>query len=126
MAKYKLQTPGSPVTGVIDTDRGAHIPADPANRDWQDYLAWLAEPGSPTNVPDPADVFVEDWDNTGRYLRDQKLTATDWTQLDDAPLDVGSPTKRNEFKTYRQDLRDLPATYPDYSTVVWPTEPTYP
>lgn len=125
MAKYKLQT-GSPIPGVIDTDVGAFIPNDSANRHWKEYQEWLTQ-GSPLNVPDPADVFVEDWDNTGRTLRDRKLADTDWTQLADAPLDVGgSPTKRTEFARYRQELRDLPATYPDYGTVVWPTEPTYP
>ena len=120
MAKYKLTD-----SGVLDTETGAHIPNDSGNRHWQEYQVWLTQ-GSPLNTADPADVFVEDWDNTGRRLRDEKLTATDWTQLADAPLDVGSPTKRNEFAVYRQALRDLPSTYPDYSAVVWPTEPTYP
>ncbi len=120
MAKYKLTD-----NGVLDTERGAHIPNDSANADWSDYQVWLTQ-GSPLNVPDAAYVFVEDWDNTGRALRDTKLTATDWTQLGDAPLDVGSPTKRKEFIGYRQELRDLPTTYPTYADVVWPTEPTYP
>jgi len=119
MAKYKLQA-GSPLPGVIDTDRGAHIPNDSANTDWQNYQIWLTE-GSPLNVPDAADVYVEDWDNAGRQLRNGMLTACDWTQLSDSPL---SGAKVAEWATYRQELRDLPATYTDYSTVVWPTEPT--
>ena len=118
MAKYKLTE-----NGVLDQETGASIPNDAGNRHWQEYQVWLTQ-GSPLNTPDSADV--PDWDSEGRGLRNSKLMATDWTQTTDAPLDTGSPTKRQEFATYRQALRDLPATYPDYSAVVWPTEPTYP
>jgi hypothetical protein len=48
MADYRLAT--SDANGpVIRTADGASIPADPANRDWVEYQAWLAE----GNVPDP-------------------------------------------------------------------------
>ena len=44
---YKLMTK----EGVIRTSDGAHIPFDPANTDYQQYLSWL-EAG---NTPQPAD-----------------------------------------------------------------------
>lgn len=42
--KYKLQS-----YGVLDTELNASIPDEPANVDWQAYLAWVAE----GNTPDP-------------------------------------------------------------------------
>ena len=58
-----------------------------------------------------------------REERDQKLLDSDWTQAPDhsSPL---SDVKKEEWTTYRQSLRNLPATvdmslWPD----VWPTEP---
>jgi hypothetical protein len=55
----------------------------------------------------------------GRSLREQRLRASDWTQMADAQL---SPQVRELWITYRQQLRDLPEVdgFPDCE---WPTEP---
>lgn len=51
------------------------------------------------------------------------LNASDWTQSADSPL---SDTKKAEWATYRQKLRDLPETYSgetDLLKIVFPTPP---
>ena len=55
-----------------------------------------------------------------RSLREGKLRECDWTQGADSPL---TDEKKAEWATYRQELRDLPATYSKVSEVVWPDDP---
>ena len=59
-----------------------------------------------------------------RSYRDAMLNSSDWTQTPDSPL---SDTKKQEWQTYRQALRDLPAAYTDIESVdevTWPTTPS--
>lgn len=65
-----------------------------------------------------------DWKIGLRIERNSLLTESDWTQTADSPL---SDSKKAEWVTYRQALRDLPSSYTDddeYSDVVFPTPPT--
>ena len=58
-----------------------------------------------------------------RQKRDSLLINSDWTQTIDCPL---TDTKKQEWQTYRQQLRDLPATYKDIESideVIFPKEP---
>ena len=43
-----------------------------------------------------------------RNKRNELLTQSDWTQVNDCPL---SDSKKQEWATYRQELRDLPSLY---------------
>ena len=59
-----------------------------------------------------------------RRLRDSKLARSDWTQIADNQL---SDSKKAEWVTYRQSLRDVPAnnsSVTDMDSVSWPTEPS--
>ena len=54
-----------------------------------------------------------------RKVRDEILSATDWTQNPDVP-----ESTRTKWVSYRQALRDLPATTSDPSNPTWPTKPS--
>ena len=63
-----------------------------------------------------------------RVERNKRLTACDWTQSRDLTL-----SNDDAWKTYRQALRDLPASaspsldsdgFLDLTSVTWPTEPS--
>ena len=59
-----------------------------------------------------------------RNKRSFLLKESDWTVGVDSPL---SDSKKAEWVTYRQQLRDLPSSYTDsdnFSDVIFPTEPT--
>ena len=66
-------------------------------------------------------INVPGWirDRRWKYLKD-----TDWAVGADSPL---SESKKAEWISYRQALRDMPATYADETdieNVVWPTRPS--
>ena len=62
-----------------------------------------------------------DLDMSGvRGQRNGLLRGSDWTQIGDATL--GDHTAE-EWRTYRQALRDVPQTYSRVSEVVWPEDP---
>ena len=79
-----------------------------------DGSAWAVE-DVPTPEADPDDEPVDPAEQA-RAKRDNLLTASDWTQVADAPVDQAA------WATYRSLLRDVPqqAGFPD--NVTWPTE----
>ena len=54
-----------------------------------------------------------------RNLRNRLLIESDWTQNRDVVL-----SNDEEWKTYRQALRDLPANTTDWTNPPWPTKPS--
>tara|TARA_B100000085_G_scaffold274836_1_gene292003 strand:+ start:76 stop:366 length:291 start_codon:yes stop_codon:yes gene_type:complete len=59
------------------------------------------------------------WDAL-RKERDNKIAKSDWRANSDV-------TMSDAWKTYRQELRDLPSKYNDTTvqeTITWPTEPS--
>jgi len=55
-----------------------------------------------------------------RHVRDLLIGPTDWTQAADSPL---TEEQRAAWATYRQALRDLPATYSGEGPIPWPEVP---
>lgn len=66
----------------------------------------------------PEDPTLDYW-KILRYNRDKRLTQSDWKVLPGSPFE----SKLDEWKTYRQALRDLPANTSDPKKVVYPKRP---
>ncbi|AMK16701.1 tail fiber assembly protein [Sphingobium sp. MI1205] len=84
---------------------GSIIVADQAG------LPTLASPPPPS--PDQLMMWM-------RGERDQLLRDSDFTQLPDTPID---PALREEWRLYRQALRDLPEAITDPAAINWPIPP---
>ena len=65
----------------------------------------------------PVTINVPGWIRDNRAT---KLKGTDWTVGADSPL---SDSKKAEWQTYRQALRDITLTATSCSDVTWPDEP---
>ena len=66
---------------------------------------------------DPDEVPVEWWLERMRNHRDRLLKESDWTQVADSPVD------REAWATYRQALRDFPATWTPSPEADFPDTP---
>ncbi len=88
------------------------------NREGRKYLAWLEDP---ENEPLPM-IVIDPW-IAKRIERNLILQSSDWAVKTDVPLPAG---KKNEWKAYRQALRDLPDTYPNADHIIWPEQPAPP
>ena len=96
-------------------------------------LTWISSDTKPTESEIDAEVTRLTNAEPMRLLRverDRLLATTDWVVLTDSPL---STSKKTAWKTYRQSLRDLPASSSptldsdgnlDMSSVTFPTEPS--
>ena len=69
----------------------------------------------------PEDPTVDHWAIL-RYNRDKRLIQSDWKVLPGSIYE----SKLEEWKVYRQQLRDLPANTSDPQKVVYPTRPADP
>jgi hypothetical protein len=77
-----------------------------------------------SDTPLHIDVYPVSFWVLVREDRNNLLSKCDWTQLSDNGL---SDSKKAEWATYRQSLRDLPTTYSsatDRSGVTFPSEPS--
>lgn len=78
--------------------------------------------GREINAPNTTEL-ISQTQKESRANRNVRLQKSDWTQFPDSPL---SDTKKAEWATYRQSLRDIPETYSGATSlddIIWPTEP---
>jgi hypothetical protein len=71
-------------------------------------------------VQKTAEAIAEEDERQATAIRDSrngKLTATDWTQVSDAPVD------KTAWANYRQALRDIPSQQGFPWDVTWPDQP---
>jgi hypothetical protein len=66
---------------------------------------------------DEGEIPNEWWFERMRRHRDRLLVASDWAMAPD------SPTNKNEWATYRQALRDFPATWTPRPEADFPEAP---
>ena len=64
----------------------------------------------------PAYIAKQKW-NEIRSKRNGFLSQSDWTQLDD------SKENKEAWAIYRQELRDIPQTFSNPDSVIWPSKP---
>tara|TARA_B100001093_G_scaffold175586_2_gene168344 strand:+ start:15718 stop:16107 length:390 start_codon:yes stop_codon:yes gene_type:complete len=75
---------------------------------------WAVE-DIPVAEPNPEPVAAE---VLARAERDELLMTSDWTQVDDSPVD------KSTWAAYRQLLRDVPSQSGFPNTITWPTKPS--
>lgn len=115
--KYEIATgiiTGGGSTGALITD----IPLQTG----QGIIEGIYEVGTYKILEGVAvEQVVDIWPDM-RMIRNGLLTESDWTHTTDSPL---SSSKKAEWATYRQALRDLPTTSSATleADVVWPTQP---
>ena len=82
---------------------------------------WVVDEDAQTVTNDQAqadaDALASSWASL-RTERNALLASSDWTQSPDSPLD-----DKADWATYRQELRDLPASTEDPDSPSWPTPP---
>lgn len=74
---------------------------------------WVSTPATPEQIAERLGAKANDI----RAQRNELLTASDWTQVADAPVDAAA------WATYRAELRAVPEQAGFPNDVVWPTEP---
>tara|TARA_Y100000004_G_C8665439_1_gene307007 strand:- start:26 stop:259 length:234 start_codon:yes stop_codon:yes gene_type:complete len=69
-------------------------------------------------LPDATDIMKQTF---MRNKRNALLAQSDWTQMADSPL---SDSKKQEWATYRQALRDFPSDWVPSDTANFPDQPS--
>ncbi len=98
----------------------------------KDYDEIVANTTIQSNAPVPQDLVgltpeqlqqrvLDDYKNFIREERNRRLFECDWTQGADSPL---TEEKKEEWRQYRQALRDLVSNITTPGSVIWPIKPS--
>ena len=68
------------------------------------------------NAPTDAEILAQKWESV-RTRRNSLLASSDWRANTDVTLS-------DDWKNYRNDLRQIPQTQTDPDNISWPTEPS--
>ncbi len=109
--------PPHPLAGVWRTYTADPDDPDPRSISRELHAMALLDPNIEHDLPTPADAAAA-LAGQIREQRDQKLRATDWTQLPDVPA-----ATRAAYLAYRQALRDLTEQPGFPRKVEWPVAP---
>ena len=71
------------------------------------------------SIPTDTEVLAQKWQNQ-REIRDDLLSRSDWVVTKASETGVAAS---DEWKTYRQALRDIPSTQSDPDNITWPDIP---
>ena len=105
---------------------------DGNDQDSYDSLEWVDSSTKPTKAQLDSHLSSVETEEmvVFRQMRNQKLLESDWTRIDDCGI---STSKKAEWATYRQELRDITKTVTpvfstrgiiDESKFSWPTKPS--
>lgn len=106
---YKLTNTES----IIRLSDNANIPADTANTDYQEYLAWVAE----GNTPEPVDVYVPTLADQAEAVRIALQAA-----IDDKAKSFGFISGGNALMLYAgfvNPFQPLAQTFATWEASVW-------
>jgi hypothetical protein len=70
---------------------------------------------------DNSQITDEQWLAVARWWRNALLSESDWSQVPDNSL---SESQKEQWRLYRQELRDLPGQYSNPSQIVFPDLPS--
>lgn len=117
-------------TAILSLTPGAQFVSSTTYDSIQWHSSDITKPTESEITNKIAELDAGEAKNLLRKDRNRLLTDCDWTRLDDNGLDS---SKKTEWETYRQALRDLPATANptldseydlNYSSFTWPTKPS--
>lgn len=92
----------------------------------EEYIEGSFDPSIYEKIVDGEGVLKDttpNYENENRLHRSALLYGSDWTQMPDSPL---SDSKKTEWGTYRQALRDITShsNWPNVEEADWPTQPS--